>query len=230
MALFLWRGGEGSQTDLQMDDLRPQELIDDYRTPKVPDDTCCGLGETTLAKARTQPATGFVYMVNRFYEPETGRFTQADKLAFDPTQLASAQNNRWTYCGNDPVNLSDPLGSITNFALGLTLGGIGLGLVIAGWFIGGFAGLLLSTLGGILISLGVKLVFPNPESIQALIVQIGQLIRTLLVALIPLIAVFLGVIGRFLGTLPNNSCAVNQIVRGVTTFEQLIALFRMVFQ
>ncbi len=49
-------------------------------------------------------------MQARYYEPETGRFTQTDPMTYDLMQLANGQNNRWTYCGNDPVNLSDPTG------------------------------------------------------------------------------------------------------------------------
>jgi RHS repeat-associated protein len=118
---YSWRGGEGSQTDLNGDDRKPPARVHDPRYPKNPDAFCCDEGEDTAAIARSQPATGFVYMVNRFYEPETGRFTQADSLAFDPTQLTNAQNNRWTYCGNDPVNFSDPSGMFAWSAFLITL-------------------------------------------------------------------------------------------------------------
>ncbi|MBE7507596.1 MAG: hypothetical protein HS101_15105 [Planctomycetia bacterium] len=128
---YSWRGGEGSQTDLNGDDRKPPERVQDPRYPENPNATCCDEGEETAAVARSQPATGFVYMVNRFYEPETGRFTQADSLSFDPTQLTNAQNNRWTYCDNDPVNATDISGlcALAIPAAG-TIGTIALGTIL----------------------------------------------------------------------------------------------------
>lgn len=125
---YSWRGGEGSQTDLNGDDRKPPARVHDPRYPKNPNATCCDESEETSAIARSQPATGFVYMVNRFYEPKTGRFTQADSLPFDPTQLTNAQNNRWTYCGNDPLNGSDPTGQWWQL--------LGIVLIIVGAIIG----------------------------------------------------------------------------------------------
>jgi len=107
---YSWRGGEGSQTDVSGDDRKPPERVHDPRYPENPNAFCCDEGEETAAIARSQPATGFVYMVNRFYEPETGRFTQPDLLDFDPVQLMAGQSNRWIYAANDPINLSDPTG------------------------------------------------------------------------------------------------------------------------
>lgn len=166
-----------------MDDLRPQELIDDYRTPKVPDDTCCGLGETTVAKARTQPATGFVYMVNRFYEPETGRFTQADKLPFDPTQLTNAQNNRWTYCANDPVNLTDPSGLLGFWdSLFISLALIAIGAGIAMLFIPAtFAAGLAIILGALSVIFQILAASENDCSVRIQLYGIASLLAALAV-------------------------------------------------
>lgn len=120
---YSWRGGEGSQTDLNGDDRKPPERVQDPRYPENPNATCCDEGEETAAIARSQPATGFVYMVNRFYEPETGRFTQADMLPYDLSKLTTAQNNRWTYCASDPINSTDPSGLFTlHFALAFGAG------------------------------------------------------------------------------------------------------------
>jgi RHS repeat-associated protein len=50
--------------------------------------------------------TGLVYMKQRWYAPELGRF-----LSPDPTG-EGADVNRYRYCGNTPVNMVDPTGSI----------------------------------------------------------------------------------------------------------------------
>ncbi len=96
-AQYNWRGGEGSQTDWRTDDLT---AIDDWSQG------------TTVVKAHrfTEPSTGLIYMQARYYEPETGRFTQPDPLPYGPETMLTGQNNRWVYCANDPVNCSDPSG------------------------------------------------------------------------------------------------------------------------
>jgi RHS repeat-associated protein len=73
--------------------------------------------ETTIASNRRftsydrSTSTGQDYAVNRFYEPQQGRFTQADPLgmgAVDPLRPQSL--NLYAYVGNDPVNAVDPDG------------------------------------------------------------------------------------------------------------------------
>jgi RHS repeat-associated protein len=54
---------------------------------------------------------GIDYAINRYYDPETGRFLQPDPLgqavyrAEDPQSL-----NLYSFAGNDPINRRDPLG------------------------------------------------------------------------------------------------------------------------
>jgi RHS repeat-associated protein len=48
--------------------------------------------------------TGLLYMRNRYYDPATGKFTQAD-----PIGLAGGLN-LYGFAGGDPVNFSDPFG------------------------------------------------------------------------------------------------------------------------
>ena len=48
--------------------------------------------------------TGFVYARNRYYDPELGRFTQADPLGYVDGP------NLYQYALNNPVNSSDPMG------------------------------------------------------------------------------------------------------------------------
>ena len=51
--------------------------------------------------------TGFYYLQSRYYDPEIGRFINADSYAStDATGLLST--NMFAYCENDPVNRSDP--------------------------------------------------------------------------------------------------------------------------
>ena len=53
--------------------------------------------------------TGFYYLQSRYYDPEIGRFINADSYAStDATGLLST--NMFAYCENDPVNRSDPSG------------------------------------------------------------------------------------------------------------------------
>ena len=50
----------------------------------------------------TDRETGLIYLRNRYYDPETGRFTQEDPV-MDGL-------NWYAYCGNNPVNFVDPMG------------------------------------------------------------------------------------------------------------------------
>jgi RHS repeat-associated protein len=51
------------------------------------------------------------YAMNRFYSPQQGRFTQVDPIGMSASSLSSPQTlNLYSYCGNDPINHSDPDG------------------------------------------------------------------------------------------------------------------------
>lgn len=51
------------------------------------------------------------YAVNRHYDPQQGRFTQADPIGMSAATAANPQSlNLYAYCGNDPVNRVDPSG------------------------------------------------------------------------------------------------------------------------
>jgi RHS repeat-associated protein len=67
--------------------------------------------------------TGLDYAVNRHYDPRQGRFTQVDPSGARAVDPADPQTwNMYAYCGNDPVNRTDPeglffgLGSILRWA------------------------------------------------------------------------------------------------------------------
>ncbi len=70
--------------------------------------------------------TGFYYLQSRYYDPEIGRFINADSYAStDATGLLST--NMFAYCENDPVNKSDPSGeafSLITIAVGATVGAL----------------------------------------------------------------------------------------------------------
>ena len=65
--------------------------------------------------------TGFYYLQSRYYDPELGRFINADSYAStDATGLLSA--NMFAYCENDPVNRSDPSGELAHLAVAAFVG------------------------------------------------------------------------------------------------------------
>ena len=49
--------------------------------------------------------TGLYYLNSRYYDPETGRFINAD--AYISTGQGLTGNNMFAYCGNDPINRKD---------------------------------------------------------------------------------------------------------------------------
>lgn len=55
--------------------------------------------------------SGLDYAVNRHYDSTQGRFTQVDPIGARASSLSDPQSwNLYTYCGNDPVNHTDPSG------------------------------------------------------------------------------------------------------------------------
>ncbi|MGI8639948.1 MAG: RHS repeat-associated core domain-containing protein [Pyrinomonadaceae bacterium] len=55
--------------------------------------------------------TGLDYAVNRTYDSKQGRFTSVDPIGMGASSLASPQTlNLYSYCGNDPINHTDPSG------------------------------------------------------------------------------------------------------------------------
>lgn len=68
-----------------------------------------------FAGAYTDQETGFLYLINRYYDPATGQF-----LTIDP--LVQTTGQPYAYAGNDPVNGSDPSGLCLN-SKGINVGG-----------------------------------------------------------------------------------------------------------
>ena len=107
------------------DNTRRHLFIADYRGSVVrvmkPDGVALGLsassytafgsGENAPASAAKNPgynglesSGGLLYMRNRWYDPNSGRFTQEDPIGF------AGGINLYGYVGNNPVTFSDPFG------------------------------------------------------------------------------------------------------------------------
>jgi RHS repeat-associated protein len=55
--------------------------------------------------------TGLDYAINRTYDSKQGRFTQVDPIGVKASKLELPQTlNLYAYCGNDPINYTDPDG------------------------------------------------------------------------------------------------------------------------
>jgi len=101
--------------------------------------------------------TGLYYYGARYYDPTVGKFLTPDTLIQDPYNPQSL--NRYSYCGNNPVNRIDPdghkwswkkfwnsfAGAFVGVALSVILGpaGFGMSMAMAGMW-GGVAGGALS--------------------------------------------------------------------------------------
>ena len=57
--------------------------------------------------------TGYYYLQSRYYDPEIGRFINADALVTTGQGLLG--NNMFAYCLNNPVNGSDPCGNCMHY-------------------------------------------------------------------------------------------------------------------
>ena len=67
--------------------------------------------------------------MSRYYDPQTGRFINADSLAYlDPETIGDL--NLYAYCGNNPIMGADPLGTLAIAAL------IGIGALVGFIFSG----------------------------------------------------------------------------------------------
>ncbi len=65
---------------------------------------------------------GLYYLINRYYDPETGRFISADDAEYLDFQTLYG-SNRYIYCLNNPVNYIDPDGTfaLSSFLIGLVV-------------------------------------------------------------------------------------------------------------
>jgi RHS repeat-associated protein len=77
---------------------------------------------------RYDTETGLYYLQSRYYNPEWGRFINADDLGGTVGELLS--HNVFAYCGNNPINREDPDGHFWQIVGALV--GAAAGAVIAG--------------------------------------------------------------------------------------------------
>lgn len=106
--------------------------------------------------------SGLYYLTSRYYDPQIGRFINADDISYlDPENINGL--NLYAYCGNNPVMYEDPSGHMPSWLKWLCVGVVAvaavaavvvgtvvtggtLGAVIAGAGVGAIAG---GTIGGI---------------------------------------------------------------------------------
>ncbi len=70
--------------------------------------------------------THLYYLNSRYYDPEIGRFLNADSLDYLGNGEDLKNYNLFTYCGNNPIMCSDPTGHIPFFIFtALALGVVG---------------------------------------------------------------------------------------------------------
>ncbi|MBR3919860.1 MAG: RHS repeat-associated core domain-containing protein, partial [Clostridia bacterium] len=72
--------------------------------------------------------TGLYYLNSRYYDPNTGRFINADSQFDDGAGILG--NNLYAYCANNPITYKDETGK--GIILACTLIGLGIGALIGG--------------------------------------------------------------------------------------------------
>lgn len=73
--------------------------------------------------------TSLYYLQSRYYDPEMGRFLNADN--YPTTGQGFTGNNMFAYCGNNPVGRQDVGGTWWTIAIGAVLGGVISGVTTA---------------------------------------------------------------------------------------------------
>ena len=81
------------------------------------------------------------YLQSRYYDPDIGRFLNAD--AFASTGQGLLGNNMFAYCGNNPITRQDDGGQLWEIIVGAALGG-----AIAGAIVGTVSYLVTSGING----------------------------------------------------------------------------------
>ena len=80
--------------------------------------------------------SGLYYLINRYYDPVTGRFISPDDVSYLDFESFFG-TNRYAYCLDDPVNESDPDGTMPNWMKWVIGGVVIVGLIVATFFTGG---------------------------------------------------------------------------------------------
>lgn len=66
--------------------------------------------------------TGLYYLQSRYYDPETGRFINADDISMLGANGDFASLNLYAYCGNNPISRADNGGEWWHLAVGAIIG------------------------------------------------------------------------------------------------------------
>ncbi len=90
-----------------------------------------GIGIATINPIRYRgyyydTETDLYYLSSRYYDPQTGRFINADDTTVitASTDNASWDKNLYSYCDNNPITRSDNGGRIWNFVIAAAVGGV----------------------------------------------------------------------------------------------------------
>lgn len=78
--------------------------------------------------------TGLYYLQSRYYNPEWGRFINADDITYLGADGTPLSYNLFAYCKNNPVNFADTHGTFINMITGAIFGGFwgGINALISG--------------------------------------------------------------------------------------------------
>ena len=103
--------------------------------------------------SRNSAETGFYYVSSRYYDPEIGRFINADTIELVlASQTTLTDKNLYAYCDNNPVMRIDKSGEFWNVAAGAVIGaGISMAFQMFDNYIAGNSlmdGVLLAAVGG----------------------------------------------------------------------------------
>ena len=64
----------------------------------------------TCRKSKSHEEMGLYYLESRYYDPEVGRFINADSIEYLGEGEELNNYNLYAYCGNNPVMYVDPMG------------------------------------------------------------------------------------------------------------------------
>ena len=109
--------------------------------------------------------TGLYYYGARYYDPQLGRFIQPDTIVQSPDDPQTL--NRYSYCGNNPLNFTDPTGNFFDIATMafITIAGAAVGAQVAGMTGGNvMLGALGGAVGGLLSGIGIGYLGPELQS------------------------------------------------------------------
>ena len=78
------------------------------------------------------PETGLYYLQSRYYNPAIGRFLNADDIDYLGANDSLLSFNLFAYCQGNPINSTDPLGTVAISAFaGAVVGGAIAGALIS---------------------------------------------------------------------------------------------------